>query len=604
MTLNDQITQKAKQTRQQAETFESSLATQFKDLKTKSKENVNLIEKQVNILEEVNEIENNIANEVASISTLFSKNGLLENLVYAKIQKKLSAFPKADEEVEIKLPTKPKQKKDKPKKDKKPGFSIPFLSPKKAGDTQKPPQKLASGGITPGSSQVKQKVKQNLAVPYADTLKTTLQASGIFAVNVLGEFISATGGLGGFFAPYLNSIVKPFALALGVNQSIINSLLGQPVAAATLNLRNEQRYFGMMWGKFLNDPTFVDKYIDRESTDPTDPNAPPGYVPASWKDDPEFEAALNALCQKWGINTNHLLGLMAIETASKNINPAADNGTHAGLIQFSYGWIQNTAKMSVENFKKLTRAQQIPYVDKYFEMNKLPKNPTAAQLYTLVFLPAFIPYATDRNVVLASNTGYNSTPIGNEFSKQEIIGWWERNKTLRGSNPNDITVGDLEDRIKESTKNLGLPFAGGGQMPWQMPSVAPTTSFILGPKSGYPVSLDGGETTAFTGHGYELISGNKVYPIDTPAYNLFVDKEKTFTRWAEIYYRKSFDFQSALKMVTSTSEVKKPEVKVNYIPGSPASPSVSVSSSSSSAVYDEYFDPHLFREEYRLTRLR
>lgn len=78
---------------------------------------------------------------------------------------------------------------------------------------------------------------------------------------------------------------------------------------------------------------------------------PTGYVPADWKDDPEFSAALNELCQKWGINANHLLGLMAIETASAKINPAADNGHHAGLIQFSYGFIKNTANMSVEDFK-------------------------------------------------------------------------------------------------------------------------------------------------------------------------------------------------------------------------------------------------------------
>jgi len=74
------------------------------------------------------------------------------------------------------------------------------------------------------------------------------------------------------------------------------------------------------------------KYIDRESDDVNDPTKkPPGYVPADWKEDPEFSVAINELCKKWGINTNHLLGLMAIETGSPNIDPKADNGTHAGL---------------------------------------------------------------------------------------------------------------------------------------------------------------------------------------------------------------------------------------------------------------------------------
>lgn len=579
MTLNDQIVKKAKQTRQEAETFESSLATQFKDLKTKSNENVNLIEKQVDILEEVNEIENNIANEIASISTLFSKNGLLENLVYAKIQEKLSAFPKADEEVEISPPAKSKQKKDKPKKDKKPGFSIPFLSPKKAGDIQKPPQKLASGGITPGSSQVKQKVKQNLAVPYADTLKTTLQASGIFAVNVLGEFISATGGLGGFFAPYLNSIAKPFALALGVNQSIINSLLGRPVAAATLNLRNEQRYFGMMWGKFLNDPTFVDKYIDRESgadAGPPGPSSPDFWllaVAAMFENShPQgaadvAQAIYNRLSLPgWGKTIKDLI------LAPDQFQPVRDYG---GVAEWSQIKDESSAKAFI---KKHGKSEE--QLDRVVEALRDPAKQSSAASFV---------GARDNFRADAYEASNNHLDDASQVSRHGHTFGVEPG----GLNYNNFNAGKLKPGPVPS-------FYKGGQMP----SVAPTTSFILGPKSGYPVSLDGGETTAFTGHGYELISGDKVYPIDTPAYNLFVDKKKTFTRWAEIYYNKSFDFQSALKMVTSTSEVKKPEVKVNYIPGDAASSSVSVSSSSSSAVYDEYFDPHLFREESLLARLR
>ena len=573
MTLNDQITQKAKQSRQEAETFETSLAVQFRELENKSEDNVKLITKQVDILKDTTEKENRIANEVAIISSLVSKNGLLENLVYAKIQEKLSAFPKKTEEIEIKEPTvTPAPEVNKPKQKKKPRFSIPFLSPKKAGNLQKPPQKLASGGISPGNSQGKQQIKQNLAVPYADTLKLQLQASGIAAVSVLGQFISGTGALGGFFAPYLKRIVNPFALALGVNQNIINTLLGGPVAAATLNLNEQQKYFGMMWGKFLNDPKFVDQFIDRE-TDPSDPNSPPGYVPANWKDDPEFTAELNRVAQKFQINANDLLAVMLVETGG-TLDPSIRNPSGAtGLIQFLFPESLGT---TFDALAKMTRAQQMKYVEKYLDAWNLPKRATGGQIYASVFLPAYI----NKEVLTVKGEGAYDGNVGLDYNKDERI-----------------TRSDLDAHVEAMKKHYKL--ARGGQMP----SVAPT-SLILGPKSGYPVSLDGGKTTAFTGHGYELISGDKVYPIDTPAYNLFVDKKKTFTRWAEIYYNKSFDFQSALKMVTSTSEVKKPEVKVNYIPGdNKPSPNIS-SSSSSSIIYDEYFDPHLFREESLLTRLR
>lgn len=58
--------------------------------------------------------------------------------------------------------------------------------------------------------------------------------------------------------------------------------------------------------------------------------------------------------------------------------------------------------------------------------------------------------------------------------------------------------------------------AKGGKLPRRK-----SGGFISGPQSGYPVSLDGGHSTAFIGHGLEYVagkaSGGFVIPIDTPA---------------------------------------------------------------------------------------
>jgi len=226
--------------------------------------------------------------------------------------------------------------------------------------------------------------------------------------------------------------------------------------------------------------------------------------------------------------------LMAIETGTKTLDPTADNGKHAGLIQFSYGFIRHTAKMSVAEFKKLSRTQQLVYVDKYFEIFKLPKNPTAAQLYTLVFLPAFIPYATDRNVVLASENGYNSTPIAGDFTKREIYSWWAGNEALRGPVESDITVGDLEDKIKASTKNLGLSFESGGTQ--KMSRKSPVGSMIVsGPSSGFDTMIAG---TPVELHGTEIVkqtpSGFQVFPVKNKKYDITRDPEKVFDRWKSI----------------------------------------------------------------------
>ena len=57
-------------------------------------------------------------------------------------------------------------------------------------------------------------------------------------------------------------------------------------------------------------------------------------------------------------------------------------------------------------------------------------------------------------------------------------------------------------------------FKKGGRLPQRARG-----GFIQGPQSGYPVSLDGGRSTAFIGHGTEYVAhkanGGFVIPIDT-----------------------------------------------------------------------------------------
>ena len=74
-----------------------------------------------------------------------------------------------------------------------------------------------------------------------------------------------------------------------------------------------------------------------------------------------------------------------------------------------------------------------------------------------------------------------------------------------------MTKGDLEESAAGADGAPGrdgvMEMAKGG--------------FIQGPMSGYPVSLDGGKSTAFIGHGTEYVAqragGGYVVPIDTPA---------------------------------------------------------------------------------------
>ena len=98
---------------------------------------------------------------------------------------------------------------------------------------------------------------------------------------------------------------------------------------------------------------------------------------------------------------------------------------------------------------------------------------------------------------LGKNMGMESTSLSRSLNKLEDIGVIERKP-----DPNDKTEGK-----SQGGKVLGS-FAQGG--------------WISGPQSGYGVSLDGGRSTSFIGHGTEYVATKSdgsafVVPFDTMA---------------------------------------------------------------------------------------
>ena len=129
--------------------------------------------------------------------------------------------------------------------------------------------------------------------------------------------------------------------------------------------------------------------------------------------------------------------------------------------------------------------------------------------------------------------------------------WWEKllgfGKALLGLSTIILGIGFLKNPVKtiktivrgvkiligilkkQMLKNA-LPFSEGGVLPKPAPvsnSIKQLKGFarggwISGPQSGYPVSLDGGRSTSFIGHGTEYVSqkadgGAFIVPFDTPA---------------------------------------------------------------------------------------
>lgn len=106
--------------------------------------------------------------------------------------------------------------------------------------------------------------------------------------------------------------------------------------------------------------------------------------------DPEFINEVYRVSEKFELNPLDLLEIIYLETAGTfdpSIRNPTPGSTATGLIQFT----EATAKSmdtSTAALRMMSRSGQMKYVEKYFEMVKLPKGANRAQIYAHVFLPS------------------------------------------------------------------------------------------------------------------------------------------------------------------------------------------------------------------------
>lgn len=169
-----------------------------------------------------------------------------------------------------------------------------------------------------------------------------------------------------------------------------------------------------------------------------------------WAKDSGFVSGVNQLAQKWDIDAGDLLGLMQSES---NLNPQARNPSGAtGLIQF----MPDTARAmgtTTEAISRLNRTQQLALVDRYFQMQKLPKGATAGQLYATVFLPAY--NRKPDNFVVARANGANDA---GKFQPK----WYSQNAGLDVNRDGAITIADLGMRLSKKRQEIGLGASRAG----------------------------------------------------------------------------------------------------------------------------------------------
>jgi len=229
----------------------------------------------------------------------------------------------------------------------------------------------------------------------------------------------------------------------GLNKLLISGIkIFDPALAANLE---KQRQSGSPSGPGGQTPSTVapsGSGTNRYSGDV----AATGSVP----NDPAFIKEVNRVAKKFGVDPSDLLGKIASESG---FNPAADNGTHVGLIQFSTDSAALVGKTQSE-IKKMSRADQMGLVEKYFDYWKLPYGAGAGHLYTVTFLPAFA--NKPGNYVLAKKGGFKD-----DFGYHPDS-WYTGNAGLDMNNDGSITIDELGERIRQKKKEFGIQSAAKG----------------------------------------------------------------------------------------------------------------------------------------------
>lgn len=151
--------------------------------------------------------------------------------------------------------------------------------------------------------------------------------------------------------------------------------------------------------------------------------------------DTAFLGEVKRVSQKYQIKEGDLLGLLASES---RFDPAAGQiGDHVGLIQFGVSEARSVGTTQ-DALKKMSRAEQMKYVDKYFETRKLKKGAGAGQLYATVFAPAYA--SGDPNKVLYSSPSAE----------------YRDNAPLDSNRDGKITVAEMGGRIQQKKKEFGI----------------------------------------------------------------------------------------------------------------------------------------------------
>ena len=301
------------------------------------------------------------------------------------------------------------------------------------------------------------------------------------AQNLIGRIKTAGSVITGFFG----NVIKIFTGTGKVAGAMLQNIVSLDIFDTNKRVRTA---FSELTGTFddleSNIKTGIDlvtkplgqlpgeKEVPRTGTDyTTPPGTGGGYATAGLSgvaqkrigNDAAFLAEVKRVSQKYGIKEGDLLGLMASESG---FNPAAGKiGDHVGLIQFGAGEARSVGT-SQAALKRMSRAEQMKYVDKYLETRGLKKGAGAGQLYATIFAPAYA----------------NANPNTVLYSSPSAA--YRSNSPLDANRDGKITIAEMGGRIERKKKEFGI---SDNVSIASMPSATPTQAQPIGQSSGWQV---------------------------------------------------------------------------------------------------------------------
>lgn len=180
----------------------------------------------------------------------------------------------------------------------------------------------------------------------------------------------------------------------------------------------------------------------------------------------DFMSEVNRVSEKFGLNPADMLALMRSESS---LNPQAVNASTGatGLIQFMPATARSLGT-TTEALRGMSAAQQMQYVEKYFDSVRLPQGASAGQLYAYVFLPG-----RARREVL--------TAAGENF--------YEANRGLDMDGDGRITISDLDMRMARyggtlASSSASMAAADQAQLMRTGQGSSPTVATTTNPSAG------------------------------------------------------------------------------------------------------------------------